>query len=243
RCKADSAAPALGPGHGQRGPSGGETPFSRSPDERTVRPCVASGACGASGRKEDGCEVTLRISNQLFGTQPLATPCPGPLSAHWRRFYATVIAQPVRQCSAPDVTVITWNNGQRSQPFDKPCGALEASLQRLGIEAMVLAPNEGSWCNRDKLRLIAEALPSVTTPYVIGADSSDCLFLDSPQIAVDRFRTHFSCSLLFNGTGSRCWPELPAIVEFQQSLPLAARAQGRHWINSVFFIGEMAFCR
>lgn len=187
--------------------------------------------------------MTLRISNQLFGTQPLATHCPGPLSAHWRRFYATVIAQPVRQCSAPDVTVITWNNGQRSQPFDKPCGALEASLQRLGIEAMVLAPNEGSWCNRDKLRLIAEALPSVTTPYVIGADSSDCLFLDSPQIAVDRFRTHFNCSLLFNGTGSRCWPELPAFVEFQQSLPLAARAQGRHWINSGLFIGETAFCR
>ena len=187
--------------------------------------------------------MTLRITNQLFGTQPIAAHCPGPLSDRWHRFYAEVLEQPQRACSAADVTVITWNNGQRSQPYDKPGGALEASLQRLGVEVVVLSQQDRPWCNRDKLRLTAEALLSVTTPYVIGADSSDCVFLDSPQVAVDRFRAHFNCSLLFNGTGSRCWPELPQFVRYQQSLPLAALAQGRHWINSGLFIGETPFCR
>jgi predicted O-methyltransferase YrrM len=187
--------------------------------------------------------LTIRISNQLFGTQPIAAHCPGPLSDRWHRFYATVIAQPARACPTPDVTVITWNNGQSSKPFNKACGALEASLQRLGVEAVPLTQNERPWCNLDKLRLTAKALRSVTTPYVIGADSSDCVFLDSPQLAVDRFRAHFDCSLLFNGTGSRCWPELPAFVQYQQSLPLATLAQGRHWINAGLFIGKTEFCR
>ncbi len=151
--------------------------------------------------------------------------------------------QPARECQAPDVTVITWNNGQRSQPFDKPCGALEASLGRMGVDVVVLAQSAQQWCNRDKLRLTAEALESVRTPFVIGADSSDCVFLDSPQVAVDRFRGHFNCELLFNGTGSRCWPELPQFVQYQQSLPLAALARGRHWINSGLFIGKTEFCR
>ncbi len=139
--------------------------------------------------------------------------------------------------------MITWNNGQRSQPFDKPGGVLEASLQRLGVDVVVLGQNDQHWRNFDKLRLTAEALQSVTTPYVIGADSCDCVFLDSPQLAVDRFRMHFDCSLLFNGTGSRCWPELPEFVRYQQTLPLAALAQGRHWINSGLFIGKTEFCR
>lgn len=187
--------------------------------------------------------MTIRITNQLFGTQPIAAHCPGPLGERWQRFYAAVIGQRERKCTTPDVTVITWNNGQNSRPFDKPCGALEASLQRLGVDVMVLTQTDQPWRNCDKLRLTAEALQSVSTPYVIGADSTDCVFLDSPQIAVERFRAHFDCSLLFNGTGSRCWPELPRFVQYQRSLPLAAVAQGRHWINSGLFIGKTEFCR
>ncbi|MEK6257147.1 MAG: class I SAM-dependent methyltransferase [Planctomycetota bacterium] len=119
---------------------------------------------------------------------------------------------------------------------------MERSLQILGLQTRVLRGTD-PWRNIKKLRLTAEALKEVRTPYVIGADSCDVIFLDNPQIAVDRFRQNFACDLLFNATGSRCWPELPEFVRFQSSLPMAAVAQQRHWINSGLFIGKTEFCR
>ena len=187
--------------------------------------------------------MTIRITNQLFGTQPIAAHCPGPLHDRWHHFAESVMTQPLRQCSAPDVTVFTWNTGSRPARPSKPCGVLERSLERLGIEALVLGTGSANWKNRDKFRLTAQGLAGAKTPYVIGADSADVVLLDNPQIAVDRFRKHFNCQLLFNATGSRCWPELPELVRFQQSLPMASMVQGRHWLNSGLLIAETEFCR
>jgi hypothetical protein len=108
---------------------------------------------------------------------------------------------------------------------------------------MVLGTGKRNWQNRDKFAITADALSKVTTSYVMGADSADVVFFDNPQIAVDRFRKHYKCELLFNATGSRCWPELPELVNFQKSLPMASVAQGRHWINSGLFVGTTTFCR
>jgi hypothetical protein len=187
--------------------------------------------------------VTLRITNRLFATHPIAAHCPGPLSARWHRFCQSLLSQPCRHRPADKVTVLTWNSGERPERPNKPCGMLEMSLAQLGVDVLVLGRETLPWRNRDKLRLTAEALQSVETPYVVGADSCDVVFLDGPQIAVDRLKQHFDCSLLFNGTGSRCWPELPEFVRFQSSLPLAPLAQGRHWINSGLFVGKTDFCR
>jgi len=190
--------------------------------------------------------MTIRLFNSLFQSRPIAAHCPGPLSDRWRRFSAAVLSQPSQDVSAAsaDVTVLTWNGGEHRS--DKPCGVLERSLARLGIRPLVLGTGRserGRWENRDKLALTAEALQQVRTPFVIGADSCDVVFLDDPQILVDRFRRHFPCDLVFNATGSTCWPPLPRFVQFQSSLPMAAVAQGRHWINSGLFLGRTEFCR
>ena len=182
--------------------------------------------------------MTVRITNQLFGTQPIAAHCPGPLHGDWHRFVAEALT-PVPASESPDVTVLTWHGLNRP---DKPNGVLERSLERLGLPTLVLQGRD-PWRNIQKLAMTAEALQHVDTPFVIGADSCDVIFLDNPQIAVDRFRQHFACDLLFNATGSRCWPELPEFVRFQSALPMAALAQQRHWINSGLFIGRTEFCR
>jgi len=187
--------------------------------------------------------VTIQIFNKLFGTQPIATHCPGPVHTRWRTFVSTVLNQPNRSCVCDDLTIFTWNSGDRPARKNKPCGLLEQSLQKLGIPVVVLGEGRKNWKNLDKFQLAADAIDQIKTPYVIGADSADIVFLDNPQIAVDRFRKHFTCKLLFNATGSRCWPELPELVRFQASLPMASIVQGRHWINSGLFIGETDFVR
>ncbi len=187
--------------------------------------------------------MTVRIFNTLFNTQPIATHCPGPVHKRWQTFVSAVLNQPSRSCACHDVTVFTWNTGDRPARKDKPCGLLEQSLHLLGVPVVVLGQGRTNWKNLDKFQCAADALEKIKTPYVIGADSADIVFLDNPQVAVDRFRKHFTCKLLFNATGSRCWPELPELVRFQSSLPMAAVAQGRHWINSGLFIGETDFVR
>lgn len=187
--------------------------------------------------------MTVRITNRLFGTRPIAVHCPGPLHDRWRRFLESVLNQPPRKCACADATVFTWNTGARPARPTKPCGVVERSLELLGIPVLVLGGGRKKWRNRDKFECAAQALRKVTTPYVIGADSADVVFLDNPQLAVDRFREQFTCNLLFNATGSRCWPELPELVRFQSSLEMASIAKGRHWINSGLLIGETEFCR
>jgi len=187
--------------------------------------------------------VTIRIFNRLFDTRPIATHCPGPVHKRWQTFVAAVLNQPNRNCVCKDATIFTWNTGDRPAGINKPNGLLEQSLEKLGVPVVVLGKGRKHWKNLDKFQLAAEALDRIKTPYVIGADSADIVFLDNPQIAVDRFRDHFTCKLLFNATGSRCWPELPELVRFQSSLPMASVAQGRHWINSGLFIGETNFVR
>ena len=187
--------------------------------------------------------VTIRITNTMFATHGIAVHCPGPLHERWHHFFKSVLGQPKRRLKCPDGTILTCNSGIRAARPNKPCGVLERSLDLMGIRATVLGQGKTNWQNRDKFKLFADALDNVNTSYVIGADSCDVAFLDNPRIAVDRFESEFTCDLLFNATGSRCWPELPGLVHYQSALPLANAARGRHWINSGLFIGKTEFCR
>ena len=187
--------------------------------------------------------MTVRITNLMCGTRPIAAHCPGPLHDRWHHFADAVMGQPPRTCRAPDVTLFTWNTGSRPKRPTKPCGVFERSAELLGLDVLVLGQGKANWKNRDKFALAAERLADVKTPYVLGADSADVVLLDDPQIAVERFRRHFTCGMLFNATGSRCWPELPELIRFQQSLPMSPLMQGRHWINSGLLIGKTEFVR
>jgi hypothetical protein len=182
----------------------------------------------------------IRLTNRLFGTQPVAIHAPGASYAGFQRLVNSVCAAPPRKSSCDDLTIVTWNSGPRAE---KPCGVLERSLERLGIRPVVLGADQLDWKNIDKLRLTAAALREIDTPYVLGADSCDVLFVDSPAVALERFREHFTCELVFNSTGGRSWPELPQFVAYESSRPLAAVAQGRHWLNSGLWIARTEFAR
>ncbi|QDT54273.1 hypothetical protein Pan44_23010 [Caulifigura coniformis] len=187
--------------------------------------------------------MPIRITNQLFRSHPIVGHCPGPTHGRWRRIVDAVLSQKMRPARCPDATFLTWNTGARPARPDKPCGLFERSLAQFQIEPLVLGQGRKNWRNRDKLALTAEALESVTTPYVVGGDSCDVLFFEDPGLVVERFRQHFTCDLLFNSTGSLCWPQLPRLMEFQTSRPVAPLLKGRHWINSGLFVGKTDFCR
>lgn len=182
----------------------------------------------------------FRIRNLLWNTDPLALHCPGPLHANWNRVRQTIAAfTPQQSTSTSDVTFITWHGPSRS---NKPNGAFEESLARFGVKPLILSKPD-NWQNIDKLSLTAEALESIDTPYVMGSDSSDTLIFRDPALLVERFESHFTCDLVYNAVGSRCWPELPEYIEYQSSLPAAVHARGRHWFNSGMFFGRTQFCR
>ena len=95
----------------------------------------------------------------------------------------------------------------------------------------------------EKLRLTRDFLENTTAEYVIGLDSSDVVLLDHPDEIVRRFRKRGDCDLLFNATGSSCWPALPEFILFESSLPGAKESLGRCWFNSGCWVGRTEFCR
>ncbi|OAI57713.1 hypothetical protein AYO47_01595 [Planctomyces sp. SCGC AG-212-M04] len=179
--------------------------------------------------------------NRLFGTTPIVVHAPGPLSDGWRFFAEGVFESPIAPTpSRHSFTLITWNGDDRPA---KPNGLLENNVARFGVAPLVLRSGSTPWKNIAKLALTAKALEQIDTEFVIGLDSADVLVLAHPDEIVDRFIRHFSCDLVFNATGSRCWPERPAYVLFESNLPEAAGAKGRHWLNSGAFVGRTDFCK
>ncbi|QDU37477.1 hypothetical protein Mal4_17910 [Maioricimonas rarisocia] len=183
----------------------------------------------------------VRLRNALFGTEPIVAHCPGPLHEGWHYFADAVRSTPVvPRLPRESATILTWNNGSRP---DKPNGLLEQCVGRWGSDVHVLGADVKPWTNLSKLQLTADALQQIGTEYVVGLDSGDVLLVDHPDELVCRFRTHFTCDLLFNSTGARCWPEMPAFVMFESTRPAADTASGRHWLNAGAFVGRTDFCR
>jgi predicted O-methyltransferase YrrM len=183
----------------------------------------------------------VRLKNTLFGTEPIVAHCPGPLHEGWHCFANAVLSAPVAPHPPREsLELLTWNNGPRPE---KPNGLMEECVARHGCRVHVLGKDIVPWSCAFKLRLTAEALQQVRSEFVIGLDSGDVLLVDHPDEVVSRFRQHFACDLLFNATGSRCWPERPEFVMFERSLPGAADSAGRCWLNAGAFVGRTEFCR
>lgn len=182
----------------------------------------------------------IRLTNRLTGTHPIVTHCPGPLHDGWRFFSEAVLGCPVEpRAPLESFTLLTWNTGSRPE---KPNGLMERCAARHGCETVVLG--EGlTWSGQLKLECTADALKQIETEFVIGLDSGDVLLLDHPDRIVERFRKHFSCDLLFNATGSDCWPSSPDFIMFESSRPGARRSQGRCWLNAGAWVGRTEFCR
>lgn len=182
----------------------------------------------------------IRLTNQLSGTHPIVTHCPGPLHDGWHFFTEAVLGCPVEPHPPQEsFTLLTWNTGDRPE---KPNGLMERCAVRHECPTVVLGEGR-PWSGQLKLQSTAEALEQITTEFVIGLDSGDVLLVDHPDRIVERFRTHFTCDLLFNATGSECWPASPDFIMFESSRPGASRSQGRCWLNAGAWIGRTDFCR
>lgn len=183
----------------------------------------------------------IQLWNSLFESSPTVVHCPGPLHEGWSFFTEAVMSAPaLPRTERESATYFTWNNGLRP---DKPNGLIEECFARYQCDIQVLGRGVFPWRNVLKLKMIADALRTTTTEFVVGLDSGDVLTVDHPDEIVRRFRQHFTCDLLFNATGSACWPELPRFVLFEKSLPSAVSSAGRCWLNAGAFVGRTKFCQ
>src|SRR5262245_32584128 len=118
----------------------------------------------------------IQLINHLFQTNPIVAHAPGALYSGFESLCRTVWAQPDQPDKCDELTILTFNAGSRPE---KPCGVFERSLKRFGIAPVVLGQEIKNWQNHMKLRLTAESLKTIRTPFVMAADSCDVLMLDS----------------------------------------------------------------
>lgn len=178
------------------------------------------------------------LHNRIYNEFPIVVHFPGvksPDSPLWNK----LILSPFSHSAQPltEVTLITWNNTEK--------GPLEKSLDRLGVEYVVLGKHIRQWKNIFKLDLTAEFLQHVKTPYVIGLDSIDTVVLSDPNEIVRRFKV-LDCNLLFNSQ-SYCFPRLRQsgaphyFVKFEDEIN-----EGRYtnaYLNAGAWVGTTEFCR
>lgn len=138
------------------------------------------------------------ISNRFYHTHPVVFHAQGKpeYSPLWPKIQE--IANKVRTTIPPNLSVITFNNGQSF--LNKVPGCFERSIQH---QCVVLGRDVVGWRNVMKLTLIVEFLKICPNPYVLAADSSDVVATNLDHI-VDKFLRK-DCDILFNAE-SLGWP-------------------------------------
>jgi hypothetical protein len=179
------------------------------------------------------------LRNRLFDSRPVVVHGQGDAVANpmWPLILERCFAQPPRELGpVSGLTILTWNNGHPS------LGVMERSLAHLGVPCLVLGAGLSDWINsRDKPRLTRDALLAIDTPYVMGVDSRDAVFVDAPACALERFERSFACDLLFNAQKIN-WPQERRFRTFEESRPGARESEFR-FLNGGAWIGRTAFCR
>lgn len=146
----------------------------------------------------------MRIDNLIFGTSPLIVHAPGlgikkththtALNQYWIPVLRNWESQKPALCreeTKNNLTIITWNTTGAK-------GLCEISLDKLGLDYLVLGKNVSHWRNTDKITSALEIIDSVKTPYIMALDSFDLIVLRDPYEAVEKFKT-MNCDMLFNG--------------------------------------------
>lgn len=178
------------------------------------------------------------LTNTLFGTHPVVVHAQGShtLKIHWPPIKRWFYDQPARAIGPiRDTTIITCNNGHASM------GALEASLDHLGVPHVVLGAGIDPWCNStDKPRVLRDGLAEIDTPYTLYIDSRDAIVIDDPHVIVDGFEAAFDCDLLF-GADSLNWPNVPAFKRFEDSI--AEPESDFKYLNGGIWFGRTAVAR
>jgi len=180
----------------------------------------------------------MNLTNTRFGTHPLLVHAHGPHRNKplWKpikdAFYAEA---PSNIGPIPGLTVVTCNNGH---PLN---GVLETSLRHLGIPCTIAGADRKEWLNsRDKPEALREALEKIETPYVLAADSRDCMVVADLTPAIERFE-RLQCDLVF-GADLINWPPLAEFQNFEEGLP-GAEGSPFKFLNGGCWIGRTEFCR
>jgi len=180
----------------------------------------------------------MYLTNTRFGSHPLLVHAHGPHRNKplWRPIKEAFYAEPPRALGPiPDLTVVTCNNGHALN------GVLERSLAHLGIPVEIAGADRTEWVNsRDKPEALREAIDRVETPYILAADSRDCMAASNLTPLVDRFKK-FGCDLVF-GADLINWPPLPRFQKFEEELPCSSESPFR-FLNGGCWIGRAEFCR
>lgn len=188
----------------------------------------------------------VTILNKLYGTLPLFAHAPGipennPLWTDVVR-YANQ-GKPQRFTQPAGVTFITWNSGLPNSfisQHKKTLGTFEKSMERVGLEYVVLGKGVGSgWVNTMKLTTTCDFLDHCGTEYVSGIDSADAVVVADPADIVTRFK-EYGCDLLY-GAEMNFWPdELANTVKPQEERRFR---KPYCYLNGGMWIGQTEYCR
>lgn len=138
--------------------------------------------------------------------------------------------------SKPDeLTIITCNNGHPAM------GMFERSLEHLGLPYSVFGHGVEPWINsQQKPVILASALKTIETPYVLYADSRDALLIGDPARALASFKSQFECDMLF-GSDRINWPPERNFARFEEALAEQAKSEFRY-LNGGLWIGKTDYC-
>lgn len=170
------------------------------------------------------------IYNRLFGTRPVVVHSPSDNEV-FPRVTNFLLNQPPEIGQAENITILTWNN--RSQK-----SFLERSLDRLNVPYKVLGKGIQRWQNKMKMGLTIQALKNIDTEYVIGVDAFDAVFIRSPHVALERFKTQ-ACKILFNASIAK-FPTIKHQLDYEERL-YKHRSLYCH-LNAGAWIGERKVC-
>ena len=193
-----------------------------------------------------------KIRNIIYRSSPVVVHAPGKekLNPSWNKIKSYFYQSPPKKIGAiKDLTIITWNSGTEFVHYNnkininKKLGECEQSLKHLGVPYVVLGQDIGSkWKNKMKIQLTLDYLPKIKTKYILAADSSDVLFLDSPEIVKNIYIKYYENKMVFNSElfefrkpFSPIWgKEADRWVDFEHSI---SNEPLRH-LNSGLWIGE-----
>jgi len=134
-----------------------------------------------------------------------------------------------------ELTIITCNNGHLAM------GMFESSLDHLGLPYSVFGRGVEPWVNsQQKPAILAAALKTIDTPYVLYADSRDALLINDPALALDCFKHRFHCEMLF-GADRINWPPGRQFARFEEPLARQAKSEFRY-LNGGLWIGKTDYC-
>ena len=148
----------------------------------------------------------MYITNTIYGITPLIVHATGllhskdkiiihtlfnpywiPIMKNWQKEAPEICKKEIKD----ELTIITWNNTDIK-------GYCEQSLEKLGLDYLVLGKGKKIWQNINKITTALEIIDLIKTPYVMALDCFDVIVLRNPYEALVKFKA-MDCEMLFNG--------------------------------------------